>query len=362
MLTADICVIGGGVIGLLTAREFLLAGASVCIVEAGECGKESSWAGGGIVSPLYPWRYPEAVTALATWAQSSYPPLCDELSHNTQIDPQYRHSGLLLLAVSDRAEAIEWARQQRRHFDILTARDCVAVQADIQTFDEQALFFPDVAQVRNPRLMKALKADVLQHGAQIREHSPVTEFVHVDNKIVAAQTTRERIHAGSFIVCSGAWSGKLLQGLNSDLAVKPIRGQMLMFAAHRHSLQRIVLKNGRYLIPRADGRILCGSTVEDVGFDKSTTTVAHDSLLDSACEIMPSLRDQTIEMHWSGLRPGSPNGIPFISQLPSHDNVFVNAGQFRNGVALAPASARLMADLVLQRAAIVPPEPYRLNG
>ncbi len=356
----DVCIIGGGVIGLLTARELLRVGVSVQLIEAGECGKESSWAGGGIVSPLYPWRYVDAVTALAAWSQSYYPTLCDELYADTAIDCEFQRSGLLLLDISDEGAAITWATQQQRHFQLLRGRDYLQIQDHICRDSTQAVYFPDVAQVRNPRLLKALKADVLQRGAQLIEYTSIDHFEFVGERVQYAQSGHNVFAADQFVVCGGAWSATLLQQFALPIAIKPIRGQMLMFAPHTHSLRHIVLKNGRYLIPRKDGRILCGSTVEDVGFDKSTTEEAHQSLWQSACDMMPSLKSQTVELQWAGLRPGSRHGVPLIGPLPTVQNLFINAGQFRNGVVLAPASARLMADVILRRPAIVAAEPYQL--
>lgn len=362
MSTFDIGIVGGGIIGLLTARELANAGASVIVLEAGDCGRESSWAGGGIVSPLYPWRYAEPVTALASAAQMVYPVLCEQLHQRTGIDPEWQRSGLLLLDVADQNEALAWSLQRGRHGQALTGAAIAADQPDLHEHVLQAICFPDVAQVRNPRLMQALRADLLQMGVEIRERTPVSGWLEQrgNQRIVAAQTAAGPVPAGQFVICSGAWSTALLTPLAVELPVQPVRGQMLMFAAHRHRLQRIVLRDGRYLIPRRDGRILCGSTLEHVGFDKRTTEPARESLWQSALTIMPSLREVPIELQWAGLRPGSPRGIPVIGRVPSRDNLWVNAGHFRNGIVLAPASARLLADQLLDRASAIAIEPYQL--
>lgn len=360
----DVVVIGGGIIGLLTARELSIAGAKVALVEAGLCGQESSWAGGGIVSPLYPWRYGAAVTALASAAQQAYPALCAALLDSTGIDPQYVKSGLLLLAVSDREEAIAWAWRQNHRMERIAPELQNAIQPGISPGESEALYFPDVAQVRNPRLTKALQSDLRQRQVRIFENTAVSGWQLDGGTVTAvkAQQASQQISfkAEKFVLCAGAWTAQLLAHLQVPSAIKPIRGQMLMFESHSHALQRIVLRDGRYLIPRQDGRILCGSTVEDVGFDKATTEEAAKSLTESAYAMMPSLRDIRIEMQWAGLRPGSHQGIPSIGLLLAYDNLWVNAGHFRNGVVLAPAAARLAADLVMQRETLLDPKPYQL--
>jgi glycine oxidase len=122
-----------------------------------------------------------------------------------------------------------------------------------------------------------------------------------------------------------------------------------------------VLMDGRYVIPRNDGRILAGSTLEEAGYDKTTTAEARESLYDSALRIIPALAECPVEHHWAGLRPGSPDGIPFIGAVPGIGGLHVNAGHYRNGLVLAPASTRLLVDQLLGRTPIVDPEPYRLS-
>src|SRR5690606_215400 len=119
---------------------------------------------------------------------------------------------------------------------------------------------------------------------------------------------------------------------------------------------------GRYVIPRADGRVLAGSTLEEAGFDKTTDAAARESLWHSATSIIPALADCEVEHHWAGLRPGSPDGVPFIGQVPGMPGIYVNAGHYRNGLVLAPASTRLLVDEMLGRSPIIDPTPYRLEG
>ena len=144
-----------------------------------------------------------------------------------------------------------------------------------------------------------------------------------------------------------------------QLPVKPVRGQMILYRAEPGVVQRIVLSQDRYVIPRRDGRILVGSTVEDVGFEKATTRAAMQELEAEARRIIPALANYPIEHHWAGLRPGSPHDIPYIMQHPRISGLFVNTGHFRNGVVLGPASARLLADILLQREPILDPLLYR---
>jgi len=355
-----ICIIGGGIIGMLIARELVDSEQNVVIVERGETGKASSWAGGGILSPLYPWRYPESVNELAKWSQVAYPGLINNLQKNTGIDAEWVRSGLLTIGAEDGEKAANWGLKYANSMKLVETVDCEALQSGIVTDSDPIIWMPDIAQVRNPRLLAAIKRDLLNKGVEIREQQETTDFDLSNGKIQAIRTNTEEIEADRYIITAGAWSGHLLAGLGLDIPVKPIRGQMLVFRDNPAGLERIVLKNNYYLIPRRDGRILVGSTLEDVGFDNSTTKLAEQELQQAAVSIMPALARTEIELQWAGLRPGSPDGVPYIGPHPEIEGLFVCTGHFRNGFVLGPASARLLVDLVLGRPPLVDPAPYRL--
>lgn len=356
----SIVVVGGGVIGMLTARELALAGQQVSVLEAGALGSEASWAGGGIVSPLYPWRYPPAVTRLATRAQLAYPALCEQLRSETGIDPEMTECGLLMLAPPDERDALVWARQFEREVKRVDATEIAAIFPGLAA-GGRGLWMPTVANVRNPRLLQALAVSLRQLGVEVVEHCEIQRAQAQKGRIVSLQDQTGKVWYGEqMVLCAGAWSGRLLQSLGEEIAVEPVRGQMLLYRLPIGLVPCMVLQQGRYLIPRRDGHVLVGSTLEYVGFDKQTTQEAWRELRQSAEAILPALRDFTPIQHWAGLRPGSPNGIPYIGAIPGLTNAWVNAGHFRNGLVLAPASAKLLADVMLGRATEIDPMPYQL--
>jgi len=358
----DCLVIGGGLIGMLTARELRREGLRVAVVERQATGGESTWAGGGILSPLHPWRYPDAVNALATWSQEAYPALLTTLAEESGVDPEYRRNGLLIVDGFDPDVAIAWAERWQRTLELVDARRTRELEPSLGVAVQRAAWLPTVGQVRNPRLGRALRRSLDTLGVTVLEHRPVTGFVLQGERIVGVETVEGEIAAGAVVVASGAWSGTLLDGLGLGVPVAPVRGQMLLFHAEPGVVNRILLDDARYVIPRRDGRVLVGSTMENVGFDKSTTAEALAELRAAAARLVPALAHYPLERHWAGLRPGSPHGIPYICPHPRIDGLFVNAGHFRNGVVMGPASARLLADLVLGREPILDPSPYRLSG
>jgi glycine oxidase len=359
---SDILIIGGGVIGLLTARELRLAGAEVMLLDRGEPGRESSWAGGGIVSPLYPWRYKDAVTELACWSQQRYPALCNALHEATGIDPELEPSGLLIEAPDEEGSANTWAAARRFRLEAVARDEIRELEPGLCQPAAGALWLPDVAHVRNPRLVKALRSDVEARGVRVLEGHPVTGWQDQRDRVTAVETPHGPIAAASFIVCAGAWSGDLLAPLGIRPDVRPVKGQMILFRTAPGTVRTIHLAADRYAIPRRDGRVLFGSTLEDTGFDKQTSEAARDELWRIATTRFPALRTAAVERHWAGLRPSSPSGIPYVGCHPRFANLFVNAGHFRNGIVLGPASARLLADLVLERAPIADPQPYGLRA
>jgi len=361
---SDYLIIGAGINGMLTARFLAQAGKRVTLIDQGEPGGESSWAGGGIVSPLYPWRYSAAVTALATWAQEFYPALSADLLTETGVDAEHRQTGLLMLDANDQEEALAWAGSNGRVMEKTDPAGIKALAPALAGGFREGLWMPRVANIRNPRLCQAL-AQALQDNSRVTLLS-TTEATGFDATggtvdgvhIKRGDGSRALLKASCVIVCSGAWSAKLLATLGVDLAVHPVKGEMLLYKFPSPPIERIVLTRGRYLIPRADGHLLAGSTLEYADFDKTTTASAHESLSRSAVALLPMLHSHAPVQQWAGLRPGSGDGVPFIGRLKNWDNLFVNAGQFRNGLVLAPASARLLCDLVLGRQPIIDAEPY----
>jgi glycine oxidase len=258
------------------------------------------------------------------------------------IDPEYRLSGMRVLPPFDAEKAAQWCASH----DVRMERE------------GGALWLPDAAQVRNPRLIKALRLALERLGVRIVEQAEVTGIVSTGNRVGRLDTTVVPVAAEQYIVSAGAWSKKLLGELGEQVDIKPVRGQMLLYKARPGILRQIILQSGTYLIPRADGHILAGSTLEDVGFDKTTTDEAEKMLHSKALNLLPELADAEFVKHWAGLRPGSPENIPIIARHPQMENLYLNSGHFRYGVTMAPASAHILANLLYGRIQPLDVSPY----
>ena len=357
----DCIVIGGGLLGLMTARALSAAGARVTLVERGEICREASWAGGGILSPLVPWEYPEAVHALVNWSQQVYPGLVDELRAETGIDVEWIRSGLLMTGTDADPAVRAWAQSHDCRLQALSAADTGKVEPQLAAHPGAAILLPDVAQVRNPCLGRALQESLLQRGVSLHTHTEVTGFITRNGAVQGVTTRGGELPASQVVVAGGAWSATMLRGTGIDLPVTPVRGQMIQFQAHPGLLQHIVLHRGHYLIPRKDGLVLVGSTLEHVGYDKSVTAAAREQLLQWAQALVPALGGVPVVRQWAGLRPGSQDGVPVIDEHPDIRGLYINTGHFRNGVVMAPASAQLLTDRMQQQQSFTDTGPYTLE-
>lgn len=360
----DTIVVGGGLLGMLSARELALAGQRVVLLEQGSTGRESSWAGGGILSPLYPWRYDPAVTNLASWSQQHYLQLAHDLISEGCLDPEVTQSGLMILDNHEAIQARCWAVKNNIDLQELGTdrREHLAPEYDWRGVVEQtSLWMPQVAQVRNPRLAQSLRQSIEKHAVMVQENSCVSELIIHSQRVAGVQGNFDDLYAHNVVIAGGAWSQQFLPAGNYQMLVQPVKGQMVLFKAMPGVVQHIYLYKDRYLIPRRDGHVLMGSTIEDAGYDKTTTAEVNQELVGLACQMVPALRDYPVVKHWAGLRPGSPNGVPYITEHPEYKGLYFNAGHYRNGVVLGYASARLLADIMLQRPPIVDPADYGLS-
>ena len=324
---SDCLIIGGGVIGMMNARELALAGAQVTLVDQQACAQESSWAGGGIISPLYPWKYDDLTNELSLASQAVYEQLCAQILEDTGLDPQYLKSGLLMIDEYESDEAKAWMARYGLNY---------------RSHPHGALF-DNIAQVRNPRLLKALKADIIQKGVKIIEQVKIEKLLTQHHKALGVASNNQTYLADCVVACSGAWSSEWLD-LKEEIF--PMKGQMIVLKSKPDVVEHIVLDQGLYIIPRQDGRILVGSTMQNVGFDRSTDEQTRHSLHEFASQKFSALARAKVEHHWAGFRPASKSSKVMLGKHAQFDNVFLNTGHFRNGLNTAPESANRVTQLI----------------
>ena len=333
-MTKKVTVIGGGIVGCITSFFLIEKGYEVTLVDQNAIGQEASWAGAGILSPLLPWNYQDTVNNLCFGSADFYKQLSETLKKDTDIDPEWIESGMLIYDINEKNHAVSWC--QKNHIEI----------QEVQTEKIPCLLLPHVAQIRNPRLLKALKTYLIKNNVVMMEHQKVSPISDSNNFIRSLQTeSGVNLEADCYVIASGAWSSYVLNEVEMP-KIKPIRGQLIQYPVIKEKLPYILYKDDFYLVQRQDGVVLAGSTKEDVGFDKGITEEARHSLQMKAESLMPTLKNYNIENQWSGLRPGSQDNVPMIEKHHKYNNVYLNVGHYRYGLTMAPKAARIISDLI----------------
>ncbi|MDZ7737249.1 MAG: FAD-dependent oxidoreductase [Gammaproteobacteria bacterium] len=291
MTAPDVIIVGAGLNGLLTARECRQAGLLVTVIDRSAAATPASWAAGGILSPLQPWHEQEATLALARAGRALYPPLVEWLSAVTGIDVGYFACGMLVLAPDNSDEITGWAKQNGETCRLLQDEQLDAAEPAIGDEFNHGLLLPDVHQIRNPRLLKALHQALAGDEVGIVPAAGTVRLLIEGTSCQGVEVDDVGYPADRVVLAAGAWSGQLLADIEPQLPLRPMRGQMLAYEADPGLLRHILLHRRHYLVPRQEGLILAGSTVEDVGFDTATTTAAAQDLQAMAGRLLPPLAD-----------------------------------------------------------------------
>lgn len=368
--SSDVVIVGGGVIGLSIAYALAREGIRPTVLDRREPGREASWAGAGLIPPIAdrdaagPGATASPLVALRSWSARLYPGWTAGLLAETGVDPCYRRTGGVDVAWTERedeslrAAAGQW-RAEGIAYERIPPGDYARVEPALNPELRSVYYLPDRAQVRNPRLLRALREAAALRGATIEPHRGAEGFVIAGDRIRAVRTGRGEVSCGLAIVAAGAWSGGLLEPAGVRAPTPPIKGQIVLLRADRPLLRRVVERGKNYLVPRDDGRVLVGATEEDVGFDARPTALAARDLLDEAFRLCPVLGNAAIEATWAGLRPGSIDTRPYIGTALGLENLILATGHKRAGLQLAPATAELVADLVMGRPPRLELAPFR---
>ena len=348
----DVTIVGGGIIGLSIARELARAGMDVRVLERGGLGREASWAGAGMLPPgnLELADSPEA--RLRGFSARLWPESARELAEETGVDVGYRQTGSILLYGEDRARDQELGRWRAEGAAAtpIDAREIGELEPHLSIANGCGIHLPTQAQVRNPRYVKALVASCAEQGVELVEQIGNLEWIDPGDVAQGLRAGMRRFQSERYCIAAGSWSPALLAPLGCSLPIEPVRGQIVLLNDARRTLSRIVEQGFRYIVPRGDGRLLVGSTMERAGFEKRVTAAGVGELLRFVTRLCPMLESADIERTWAGLRPGSPDGLPFLGAVPGNEKVFVAAGHFRSGIQMSPGTARLMGQAILGRA------------
>ena len=349
---SDTIIIGGGVIGLSLAWELTRHGQSVLVLERGEFGREASWAGAGMLPPGNPVGAVDPMARLQAESHLLWPDWSESITSASGVDNGYARCGAVEVPLSpEHLEQMlaEFESEGVAHEALHDSSGIRGIEPRVNPGINAAIHLPEYGQIRNPRHLKALVAACGAHGVELVGRSPVVGFETDEERVKSVRTEDTTYAADQVCVCGGAWSAAILQEAGVTLPVEPVRGQIVQLSTQPPLLRSVVQQGPRYVVPRADGRILIGATEEWVGFEKLTTAEAVSDLLQFATSLIPALADARFEQAWSGLRPGNSRGRPFMDRLPDFENLFVAAGHFRAGLQTSPATAVFMRQLMLEQ-------------
>jgi glycine oxidase len=359
-----VLIVGGGVVGLSTACALAEAGHAVQVLERERTGSRASWVAAGLLTPSSPWRYPPALIDLCHRSEALYPGFVASLQRHTGVDSQLETRGMLYpVGVGFGAAAIEESRVRRvaLGFDVrpLDRPALDALQPGLGETVTDAAWQPVSSRVRPPRLLAALRARALQLDVSLVEHCAVSSLQRSGGAVSGVRTeSGQELGADVTVLAAGAWSGLLSATAGLDLAVRPVRGQILLLKGPAGLLAPVINDGDCYLVPRRDGRILVGSTMEDAGFDAVTTPAALTRLRELAATLLPATAELPVETDWAGLRPGTLDRMPYVGAVPELPGLVLATGHFRNGILLAPITAALVADVIEGREPAVDLAPF----
>ena len=354
--TAEIIIVGGGVIGLSIARELALGGArDIVLFDKGELGKEASWAAGGILAPQVEADASDDFFKLATASRDLYPRFAQALHDETGIDVQLDQTGTLCIAFTEDDEGelrqrFAWQQRAGLRVEWLNSDDVHRLEANLSPEVRCALRFPDDWQVENRKLVEALIASNQKLGVRLFPRCEVTSFRIDHGRVAGVETATGAIAAAVVIVCAGAWTSTLRTSASwAPIEIEPVRGQMLCFKPAQAIARHVVYNSRGYLVPRRDGRLLAGSTSEHAEFDKRVTEEGVHAIKSMACDIAPSLAATPLVDSWAGFRPHSLDDLPVLGADENVEALFYATGHYRNGILLAPITANVMAGVLTQQ-------------
>lgn len=330
-MNESVIIIGGGIVGCLTAIELKKKDYKITIIESSQIGQGSSSAAAGILYPLLPWKYDDEIYDYCKNASEYYKNLSELLIKETKIEIDYINSGLLILPSFDQNEIIKWSEKNQ-------------IKVSKTFFNNQeAILIPNIAQIDPNKLLRALKVYLLKIGIKILENTEVKKILSHDDNLNSVETKNDCYHANYFILSAGAWSNLLYSNLPKK--IKPIRGQIIQYQQSEIKLNNILYSDGMYILQRKDKRIIAGSTLEDIGFSKKNLKNGVRKLDEKAKSILNSLKKLNIENSWYGYRPGVIDNKPIIEQNKKLKNLYVHSGHFRYGITMAPKTTQLLLNL-----------------
>jgi glycine oxidase len=341
----DVIIVGAGIIGCAIAREVAAEGFRTCILEARDVGAGATQASAGMLVPYIEAPDDGGLHTFAVRSFELYDEFIDDL-RSEGAEVEYRRCGTLQVAqdaagVAHLSAQASWIRSQGIEARWLTAAEAAAIEPAMHAPDG-ALLVPAHGYVRAEQLTTALLESAKRHGADFFPHQHVQQITH-DGERVSVTAGEVTYRASTIVVAAGSWSGLVI---NDGPPVTPVRGQLVRLRWQGLPIGHVLWRGHSYIVPWADGTLLVGATMEEVGFDERATAAGVALLLEAARALLPDAGSATFLEARAGLRPSTPNGLPIIARAPEHPSVIYATGHHRNGILLAPLTAKLVTGLI----------------
>ena len=360
---SDVVVIGAGIVGCACAYELAKRGASVTVLEYGRAGMQSTNAAAGIVAPMIDPHASRAMLQFGLRAGREYPSVVEELERACGFGVEYMPQGALRIAFGEEgADELRRTYTMQRELgfplDWLDGPVLREVEPRLNQRASAGVFSPTEGNVSNQLITLALERAATALGVQLRERTAVAGFTTSGDRVTAVRTTDASFPADTVILAAGARSGQIAAKLHADLPVIPVRGQMIALGGMRPPVHHVIGGPHGYIVPRANGLLFAGATVEPVGFRRRTTKTGVRMVRTMAMELVPQLAAATVHFDWAGLRPGTIDGLPIVGPLPAWPNVIAATGHYRDGILMGPLTGKVVADGIVNREWTGVPEEF----
>ncbi len=350
--TYDVAIVGGGINGASIAYQLSKLGRKVIIIEKGELACQSSSAAAGMLAAQAELEQDGPLFQLALKSQAMFSSLSEELFEATGIDIELTYNGMLKIAETEEiAEEVKKQVIYQRKWDPaikwLDANEIRELEPALSLNVAGGMYLPNDGNVQPTKLSKAFAKAALDFGAEIREYTEVLSFLFEKGQVTGVKTTHGIIHCGQVVVAAGAWAAELMRGSGLNLSMYPVKGECFSIKTEKPIINTTIFSDKRcYFVPKRNGEIYIGATMVEHSFDATVTPGGIAELTARAVHIIPSISNAAVMRVWSGIRPQTGDGLPYIGEHPNWKGLFIAAGHFRNGILLSPITGILTAKLM----------------
>ncbi|MDN3015658.1 glycine oxidase ThiO [Paenibacillus sp. BSR1-1] len=351
----DVAIIGGGINGTSIAYQLSKMGRKVIIIEKDQLACQASSAAAGMLAAQAEIEQDGPLFQLALKSQAMFPAITSELYEYSGIDIEYVNKGMFKIAETEAiANEVKMQVAFQRKWDPaikwLDAKELQEMEPSLSPNVVGAMYLPNDGHVQPTKLTEAFAKAAVYFGAEIRENTEVLSFIFENGQVKGVKTTQGIIHSEQVVIATGAWAAKLMRESGLDISVYPVKGECFSIKTDKPIINTTIFSDKRcYLVPKRNGEIYIGATMVEHTFDNKVTPEGIATLIERASQLVPEIKEAAWERVWSGIRPQTADGLPYLGEHPHWKGLFVASGHFRNGILLSPITGKLVADLLAGR-------------